>query len=82
MEYSTLHDQCSCKEGFTPTMIPCPEGRVGCCVAHYDASSYICSKCGFDYGDLFSKALLEGRVHTEIGLAVVNINAINKLSLS
>jgi len=37
---------CWCGGNLFYGTIPCPDGRSGCCVAHY---GYICNKCGKIY---------------------------------
>jgi rubredoxin len=35
-----------CGAAFEPKLGPCPDGRRGCTVAHFDKDSFRCPKCG------------------------------------
>lgn len=73
--------ECECGHTFPVTLAPCPDGLVGCCVAHFDTESYKCSKCGYDSGPDIGKAIMEGRVVYEVGISVVNLKAVANLKL-
>lgn len=70
---------CKCGHTFTTKLAPCPDGREGCCVAHFDKESFVCPKCGYDSGPDFVKAIREGRMVEEVGISIVNLDAISKL---
>lgn len=72
-------NECECGARFPTKLAPCPDGRVGCCVAHYDKDSYTCPSCGKDYGPGIMKALMDGNVTESIGIAVINMAAAARL---
>lgn len=74
-------NECDCGAKFPTKMAPCPDGREGCCVAHYDADSYRCPECGKDWGPEIWKAVKEGRVKELPAIAIINTAAMAKLEL-
>lgn len=58
-------------------LAPCPDGREGCCVAHYDENSFVCDRCGvvshFDWENM--------PIYEKPGLAIINVNALKKLRI-
>lgn len=70
-----------CKKQFQSKPAPCPDGRVGCLVAHYDKASFICPYCSFDMGPAVGNALLNGQHIIEPGIAIINVASIVKLNL-
>lgn len=73
-------NECSCINGFTPKLVPCPDGIEGCCVAHYDDQSWICPKCGHDYREELRLAWLSGNVHEEIGMTILNTKGLSEVT--
>lgn len=73
--------ECKCGKEYQSKEAPCPDNRVGCLVSHFDKSSFICEDCGFDMGPAIAEAIQAGRVRQEIGMGVVNLNAIKKPEL-
>lgn len=69
----------SCGKTSSITLAPCPDGLVGCLVAHYNEKSYICQHCGQDNYGWISKN--SGIHFEEIGIGVANIESIKKLEL-
>lgn len=74
-------NECDCGAKFPTKMAPCPDGREGCCAAHYDKDSYVCPNCNKDHGPEIWKAVMEGRVETRIGMCVINTAAMARLEL-
>ena len=72
-------NECDCGTKFNTKLAPCPDGREGCCVAHFDKDSYRCPGCGKDLGPEIWKALSEGRVEYKEGVAIVNVAAVKEL---
>lgn len=70
-----------CGKEFESVLAPCPDGREGCCVAHYDDKSFLCPHCGHDAGPAVSKALLEGGVTETLGVGIYNPEALKRLKL-
>ena len=70
-----------CGNVFQSRPAPCPDGMEGCLVAHYDAKSFVCTRCRYDCGPDVGKAVMDGSCKTEIGIGVANLGAIRKLSL-
>jgi hypothetical protein len=58
--------------------IPCPDGRVGCCVAHYGNDAYVCTKCGHDNTPDWENTTFT----EEVGEAIINVEAVKKLRFS
>ena len=71
----------SCGHTFQTKQAPCPDGRVGCMVAHYNQESFICPECGLDTGPEVRKAMLEGPWKEELGMGVYNPAALQKLEM-
>lgn len=70
-----------CGKNSTVAFAPCPEEREGCCVAHYDANSYICEHCGHDNREQCAEAMMKGPHIMEVGIGMGNIKSISKLEL-
>ncbi len=70
-----------CGASFQSKLTPCPDGREGCAVAHYDQKSFICPECGHDNLLEVRDAIKEGRVVEEMGVGVVNLAALKKVKL-
>lgn len=71
----------SCEHRWERKMIPCPDGIVGCLVAHYGdfEDDRYCPECGYDIEKDFT-----GKPFTiteKIGMAVINPNGLSKLKL-
>ncbi len=72
-------NECNCGTKFSTKLAPCPDGREGCLVAHYAKDAYVCPNCGHDYGPEVCRAIVSGRIKTEVGAAIVNVRAVAKL---
>lgn len=59
------------------THVPCPDGKVGCCVSHFDKDSFVC-KCGTDNQPDWENT----KVMEEVGMAYSNAAALRKLKFS
>jgi len=70
-----------CNGSIIHGMISCPDQRCGCCVAHW---GYGCQNCKTVYNLKFdvpvSDEIIKFKVKEEIGVGVININAVKKLS--
>jgi hypothetical protein len=73
---------CRCGERFQSKPAPCPDGREGCCVAHYDKASFVCPTCGYDSGPDIAKAILGGNVVELPGIAIVNERAVKEIEFA
>lgn len=71
----------NCEKPFEDTPAPCPDGIQGCCMAHYDKSSFICPHCKHDNGPSISKGMLEGPWVELPGIGFGNVAAIKRLDL-
>lgn len=71
----------SCGHQWARQLIPCPDGREGCLVLHYDdfEKDRFCPECGHDVRQDFKDPLM---LHEKVGTAVINTNAISKLKLT
>ena len=77
-----MHVTCeSCLREFQAPFAPCPDGRVGCCVAHYNEASWVCPQCTHDNGPAVARAFREGPHTMEIGMGVANIASVAKPEL-
>ena len=71
-----------CEHSFGPKLAACPDGKIGCLVAHYDKHSWICTECGYDAAPEVAKAIMEGRIDYVEGPCIINLNAIFKLEFN
>lgn len=77
-----MHVTCRCGHKFQSRPAPCPDGRIGCLVAHYDAASFVCPKCLHDSGPAIAKSILDGNVRQEVGVGMFNARALAKLNIA
>jgi len=73
---------CKCNHVYQSTLAPCPDGRVGCGVAHYDGNSFICPQCGYNSFPDVTAVIREGRVKERIGVGYYNPEALKRLKFS
>lgn len=70
----------SCGHQWQRKLAPCPDGIEGCCVAHYGdfEDDRYCPECGYDIKLDFKGPLM---FHEEVGIAVFNTKAIEKIKI-
>lgn len=79
-----VYGQClSCNADIHRGGVSCPDGREGCCVAHY---GYGCSECKKVFDMDFEYEPSEGpelplRITEKIGIAVINPRGISRMTI-
>lgn len=71
-----------CRRSFDAPLAPCPDGRVGCLVAHLAKTAFVCPHCSHDNGPAVVRIFREGRVTAGPGISIWNPKAIDRLKLA